>query len=48
MQVQVGRRQGRLVLDRPSSADGIWVEFDGEAERVPAATVKLLAVTLDG
>lgn len=48
VQVQVGRRQGRLVLDRPSSADGIWVEFDGEAERVPAATVKLLAVTLDG
>lgn len=48
VRVQVGRRQGRLVLDRPSSADGIWVEFDGEAERVPAATVKLVAVTLDG
>lgn len=48
VRVQVGRRQGRLVLDRPSSADGIWVEFDGEAERVPAATMKLLAVTLDG
>jgi ParB family chromosome partitioning protein len=48
VRVQVGRRQGRLVLDRPSSAHGIWVEIDGEAERVPAATVKLLAVTLDG
>lgn len=48
VRVQVGRRQGRLVLDRPSSTDGIWVEIDGEAERVPAATVKLLAVTLDG
>lgn len=48
VRVQVGRRQGRLVLDRPSSAEGIWVEFDGEAERVAAATMKLLAVTLDG
>ena len=48
VRVQVGRRQGRLLLDRPSVADGIWVEFDGVAERVPAATVKLLAVTLDG
>lgn len=48
VRVQVGRRQGRLVLDRPSSDDGIWVTFDGEPERVPAATVKLLAVTLNG
>ena len=48
VRVQVGRRQGRLVLERPSVADGIWVEFDGEAERVQAATVKLLAVTSDG
>lgn len=48
VRVQVGRRQGRLVLDRSSSDDGIWVEFDGEAVRVQAATVKLLAVTLDG
>src|SRR5690606_26499662 len=39
VRVQVGRRQGRLVLDRPSSDDGIWVAFDGEPERVPAATV---------
>lgn len=47
VQVQVGRRQGRLVLDRHSSGDGIWVAFDGEPECVPAATVKLRAVTLN-
>jgi ParB family chromosome partitioning protein len=48
VRVQVGARQGRLVLDRGSTAQGLWVAFDGDLELVPAGKVKLVAVEVDG
>jgi len=48
VRVQVGPRQGRLVLDRASTPQGLWVAFGAELELVRAAKVKLLAVDLDG
>lgn len=47
VRVQVGARQGRLALDRPSTAQGLWVVFDTALELVPASEVELVAVDLD-
>lgn len=47
VRVLVSARAGRLALDRSSTADGVWVVFDGAAELVPASKVKILAVEAD-
>jgi ParB family chromosome partitioning protein len=48
VRVQVGARQGRLALDRPSTAQGLWVVFGATPELVPVSEVALVAVDLDG